>query len=565
MNSQNASLVIVEDNPADMTAYLRLLEDTNHGFEHIECITTLESAKQCFESEIPPACCLLDFNLPDGSALSFLEEFESDRKTIDCPIVVITGQDDTKNAVRLLKLGIQDYLVKDDLTSHHLMQTIKNAIQKWEMKKQLEEMALHDSLTGLANRRLFVEKLEQTFNESRRYSRAFSLLLLDVDKFKTVNDIYGHDAGDFVLQAFTQKVLNTIRVTDIFGRLGGDEFALILPDTNEDDAIRVAEKIQRNLCMDVKFNNSIIPTGSSIGLTSYPSKANDTKALLKEADIALYKAKDTGRNKVVSYKQERTQHATQLESLKSKLAMSIAKDELEIAMQPIFSTMSTNSLHAVEALVRWKAHDTWINPIEIVNMVMELGLDLEFHEWLFTKTFSLLQEFHKSNPSLKLCVNLPANLCHNPMLAELIVRKAKEFNGIQKHVILEVTETHLMIDPIKAKACLCDLVENGFQIAIDDFGTGYSSMEYMAELPCSIVKIDKRFFLELQNNQRNYKIIEAITALAHGLDMQVIAEGIETAELEQAANELQCDFLQGFYKGKPVVSPSSIKQMEPLH
>lgn len=561
MVEQSSSLYIVEDNPADMTAYLRLLEDIDHNFEHIVCLSSLEATKKCLLEKPAPSCCLLDFSLPDGSALSLLEELESTGYEIGCPIIVITGQDDTKSAVKLLKLGIQDYLIKDELSSHHLIQTINSAMQKWQMKKQLEDLALLDSMTGIANRRLFMEKLEQTFAEAQRYSRTFSLLVLDVDKFKSVNDIYGHDAGDFVLKVFTQKVLETVRSTDFFGRLGGDEFAVILMDIADAKATKVANKIQRSLCMDVTFNNSIIPTGTSIGLTSFPSKASDASALLKEADIALYKAKESGRNKVVLYKRVKDKLNEGIETLRTRLPDAIANDELQLAYQGIFCAQDRQEIYAIEALVRWNVDGKWVNPVEIINMVMEQGLDISFHEWLLKKGLKQLMALQIEKPQLKLNLNLPANLCHNPLLANLIVNTAKQYEGIEKYVVLEVTETHLMTDPSRAKSCLRSLVDSGFEVAIDDFGTGYSSMEYLADFPCSIVKIDKRFFLELQSNAKNHKIIEAISALAHSLDMKVVAEGIETEALVEYAKQLNCDYLQGFFKGKPIIAPNSLDHL----
>lgn len=559
MNSDLSSLVIVEDNAADMIHYLRLLEGVEHGFEHIECVSTLQGAADVLENSASHACCLLDFHLPDGCALSLLESFLADNKSVNCPIIVITGQENTKNAVRLLKLGVQDYLIKDDLTSHTLIRTIQNAIKNWQLTKQLEKMALYDSLTGLTNRGLFVEKLEQTFNESVRYKRHFSLLLIDLDHFKSINDIYGHQAGDFILQVVSKKLISMIRITDTASRLGGDEFAVILPEIDDQCSTKVAENIVSGLTLDVVWNNSVIPITASIGVATYPSRAQDYKKLMREADVALYRAKEKGRGQYDSYKDISNSVEDEKELLKDIFLATLLEGKLQVAFQPIVSTKDTSNVFAIEALTRWNHDGKWINPIEIINLVMELGLDIEFHEWLFTQSFSVLSKFQEEKQDLKLCLNLPANVCHNSQFIDLLIMLSAEHQISPQNVILEVTETHLMTQPDKAKERLQNLVDSGFQIAIDDFGTGYSSMEYIADLPCTILKIDKKFFIDMPRNQRNVKIIEAIAGMAHGLGMSVIAEGIESVVLSEAALELKCDYLQGFYTGNPIITDADFK------
>ncbi|MGQ8366851.1 EAL domain-containing protein [Glaciecola sp. 1036] len=547
------SLMIVEDNPADMTHYMRLLEEAEHNFGHIECITTLEEAALCLENNLSLSCCLLDFNLPDGSALSLIKSFQARNSELNCPIVVVTGQNDTKNAVQLLKLGVQDYVIKDDLTSNTLMRAINNAMLNWELKKQLEHMAMFDSLTDLSNRALFVEKLGQIYHESERYKHKFSLMLLDLDHFKSINDIYGHEAGDFVISTVGETIRSCIRNCDVAGRLGGDEFGIILPETYGDSAYEVAEKLLKELKCDVKYNKSIIPISPSIGITMYPGKARSCKELMREADIALYKAKSNGRGNYECFKQGWNDKVAEKNKLRKSLPLAIKNGELQLAAQPILSSKDYPNVFAIEALVRWQLDRSWVNPMTIIDVVMELGLDAEFHSWLFAEAFQLLQRFKVEQPSLKLCLNLPANLCHSPKITELLTTFARVHTVDPTSVILEVTETHLMTEPDKAKQCLTNLVGYGFNVAIDDFGTGYSSMEYIAELPCTYLKIDKKFFMNMSANKRNKNIIEAITGLAHGLEMDVIAEGIETEELANSAIELDCDFLQGFQFGMPVI------------
>lgn len=554
MSESSTTLVIVEDNPADMTQYMRLLEDAQHKFDHIECFSTIEHAAECLENTNTTSCCLLDYSLPDGSALSLIKTLKSKGGDLGCPIVVITGQNDTKSAVNLLKLGVQDYLTKDELSSGTLMRTIESAMKNWSLKRQLEHMAMYDSLTNTANRGLLVEKLEQMLNEAIRYNHECTLIMLDLDNFKIVNDIYGHEAGDYVLRTVGNLLNSNLREVDIAGRLGGDEFAILLPETAGDSATVVAEKIASILSFDIEWKNSIIPISCSLGVANYPSRAKNATELMREADIALYKCKQDRTKTVEYYRRSWSETGSEKENLRNYLPLALKNNDLKLALQPIFKTQNEDTvLFAVEVLTRLSFDGKWVNPITIINMVMELGLDIEFHRWLFSSAFSHLKNMQRGYPDVKMSINLPANICHSPRIRNLLVEMSKKSEVNPKNIILEVTETHLMTEPDKAKECMNYLVDHGFSFAIDDFGTGYSSMEYIAELPCSYLKIDKKFFLNLKSNQRNQNIIEAITALSHGLEMNVIAEGIETEELVSDAIQMQCDYLQGFYFSQPVI------------
>jgi EAL domain-containing protein (putative c-di-GMP-specific phosphodiesterase class I) len=315
----------------------------------------------------------------------------------------------------------------------------------------------------------------------------------------------------------------------------------------------LVEKLLKALTVDVLWNNSLIPVSPSIGVALFPSRARDYKKLLREADIALYRAKNKGRAQYVIFDSNEKNAEDEREQLKDALPSALANGLLNVAFQPIFPADNTTKVYAIEALTRWEHEGQSVNPIETINLVMELSLDMEFHDWLLKTSFSQLEKYQVENPELKLSINLPANLCHNPKFAQMIISLCDTYHISADKVILEVTETHLMPNPEKAKECLLYLVSANFHVAIDDFGTGFSSMEYIADLPCTILKIDKKFFLELNKNKRNVNIIEAITALAHGLGMRVIAEGIETKDLCASALGLECDLLQGYHLGFPIV------------
>jgi len=550
------TLLIVEDNPADTAHYLRLLEDAEHDFSDIECVATINDAYQRLIST-PPDCCLVDFNLPDGSALSLLEKLNQSEGKVVCPIIVITGQKDTETAVKLIQQGAQDYLVKQNLNSEVLIKGIQHTIEAWLMKQELNRLALHDVLTGLVNRALFLDRLNQLFKENKRHDRHFALLFIDLDRFKSVNDTFGHDAGDALLKSVSKRLLSLIRNIDTAARLGGDEFAVILPDISQANAHKVAEKIVSGLTMQLQWQNHQIEISPSIGLATYPSRAKDYEELMRDADYALYRAKENGRGQYSAFDEGMALEAQSLYQLATALPTALASNEFNLAFQPIFS-LKSQKVVAVEALLRWNFNDQWIAPEKIIELVLEKRLGQEFHVWLFKRALDQFKEWQLTDPKLILTLNLPANLCHEKSIADQLLTTAETTGISAENLTIEVTETQLMIDPEESKQHLQYLADHGIHISIDNFGSGFSSMQYLANLPCChLLKIDKQFFTNLDTHPRNAQMIEGLTALAHILGLKVVAEGIESeAELSQA-KKLGCDFAQGYYLGAPVITNSS--------
>lgn len=545
-------LLIIEDNPADIAHYMRLLEEIEFHFDCIESVQCLSDGREAYLKN-PPDCCLLDNYLPDGSAQDFLEQISIEKVLTLFPIIVITGQEDAATAVNLMHIGAQDYLVKQQLDAPQLERAMLNAMKTWTLRSQLNHLALYDSLTGLANRALFMDRISQLFAESQRYSRSFALMYLDLDNFKYINDTFGHEAGDAGLKAVSERLLSTLRRTDTAARLGGDEFAILLPDIAEAKAHHVAYKLVQALSFDIKWGNGYIAITPSIGLATWPSKAQSCNDMMREADMALYRAKDAGRAQYSAFTKRYEEQTRKSEMLASALPRALLDTKLQIAWQPIIG-VNDHTVSCVEALVRWNHKNGWVPPPRIIELVLERRLGDLFHEWLFNQAMGQLTSWQAKNKALKVALNLPANLCHDKKIIQSLLNAMKTYAISPENVVVEITETHLMRHPDDTRKQLVMLADIGIEISIDDFGTGYSSMQYLASLPCNTLKIDQSFFLTLSKNPRNHQIIEAITALAHRLDLKVVAEGIETAELLQAAKHVGCDFAQGYWLGAPVIS-----------
>lgn len=542
-------LLIIDGNADDYERYQSILNNDKQLFSSITHCASLDEALAHIEHH-SPQCCILEHNFPGGSAKDLILATHRLPANRRFPMMVITDQGHKREAIELMQMGIQDYLLKDDIGSVDLIHAIKNAMRTFSLQQQLKKMAHFDSLTGLINRSLFMNRLEQAVNEAKRYNRSLSLITLDIDFFKQINDTYGHDVGDLILKEVATKIRECVRTTDSVARLGGDEFMVLLPNAASHEGHYVAQKLLKNIPTPIEHNNIVLYVNPSIGLANFPETAADHHELLKQADTALYKAKEQGRSQYVKFSKDYRNEWQRKNALGKAIPGALENSDIKLAYQPIFDTQTGECL-SIEALVRWEFDGETVPSNDIITLVNQGPLAIPFHIWLFEHSMAQLVKWKHSQPSLKLALNIPTNLCHNPLISEHLF-SAIEKNGIAPtDIILEVTETHLMRHSELTKEVLLGLNKKGIAIAIDDFGTGSSSLEYLAELPCSQLKIDQRFFLNWEDNSKNQKIVEAITALGHQLGLKIVAEGIENEGLAEIAAKIGCDAIQGFWRGTP--------------
>lgn len=431
-----------------------------------------------------------------------------------------------------------------------------------QAEAQIENLAFFDPLTGLANRRLLLDRLQQAIRQARRNARWGAVLFLDLDFFKAVNDTYGHDAGDAVLRAVGERIRATLREQDTPGRLGGDEFLVLLPATFErrDDAAlaaqAVANKLASVLRQPILYQDQSIVLTLSIGIALYGDDAGDDNAteLLKAADLAMYSVKQAGRNGVAFFDPEmeaaiRARHALQLD-----LAHAIEAGELRVYLQP--QVDARGRIVGAEALVRWlRADGTLVPPGEFIPLAEETGLILPLGDWVLQQAAALLQHW-QDDPvlaGLHLSVNVSAKQFRDPAFGQR-VQQSLEQHGIPARLLeLEITESVFLGDLESARATLQALDAQGVSLALDDFGTGYSSLAYLAELPFDIIKIDQRFVARLgQHSRQDEAIITTVIALGRKLRMQVLAEGVETEQQKNYLISHGCHLLQGYRYGRPM-------------
>lgn len=422
---------------------------------------------------------------------------------------------------------------------------------------QLEQMAFYDTLTGLANRRLFRKRLENVIDNTRRNSAGVGLILIDLDHFKNTNDSLGHDAGDALLKLIAARLQHCVRASDTVARLGGDEFAIILPGISSTVSIaQIAQKILDSLKQPAELRDAAIRITASAGIAKAPEDAGNAEILIKNADLALYRAKDVGRDNYQFFTDEmNTRLIDHLELIKD-LREAVESEQFSLVFQPQI-TLKTRELIGFEALIRWQ-HKTRgsVSPMDFIPAAEETGLILTIGRWVITQACRQLRELQRQklvNASVIITVNLSAKQFQDDELVDFIHLQLREFDLLPNQLEVELTESVLMEnldDAVDKLQCLRDL---GVLISIDDFGTGYSSLGYLKKLPVNIVKVDRSFVVDIPHNKDDMEITAAVIAMAHSLQYEVVAEGVETMEQLQFLEQCGCDFGQGYLFGKPLL------------
>ena len=423
-------------------------------------------------------------------------------------------------------------------------------------KKKAEDMIWHqanfDSLTGLPNRRMFRDRLEQEIKKSDRSGLTQAILFLDLDHFKEVNDTLGHDIGDRLLQEAAERLKRCIRISDTVARLGGDEFVMLLNDIDELSSIeRIAKDILTSLARPFEIDGETIYISASIGITLYPMDALEFEDLLRHADQAMYAAKAEGRNRFSYYTPSMQDAAQSRMRLANDLRHAITRKEFKLMFQPIIEA-GTGIIRKAEALIRWHhPQHGLINPAEFIPVAEETGIIVEIGEWVFHETVKQLVIWRRTlHPEFQISINkspVQFKSSHDSW-----VEYMKNRGLAASSLVVEITEGLLLDAADNVNIQLLSFRDAGIQVAIDDFGTGYSSLSYLKRYDIDYIKIDQSFVKSLSEDTSDLVICEAIILMAHKLDMKVIAEGVETKAQYDLLKGAGCDYMQGYYFSKPV-------------
>ncbi len=435
--------------------------------------------------------------------------------------------------------------------------TSSNITKRKLAEERAEFLATRDPLTGLPNRMLLNDRLEQGIANAARKRVRLAFMFIDLDRFKTINDSLGHDVGDELLKRVAARLSACTRANDTVARLGGDEFAVILEDigvADDDGAQNVAEKMIASLASPILINNQHLNTSCSIGIGLFPTDGTDAQSLMKHADVAMYDAKAKGRNNYQFFSHEMNARAQERLSTENYLRLALRRDELVLHYQPRVS-FATGRVTGVEALIRWvHPRRGLLLPDKFISVAEDSGLIMAIGEWVIETAFNQLAEWHKKgNPDLRVAVNLsPGQLFDGDRLIRAISTCAEAVSLDMRAVELELTESMLLKNIDETASLLNRLGELGVSLAIDDFGTGYSSLSYLKQLPVDSIKVDSSFVRDIGTDPNDEAIITAIIAMTHSLKLNVVAEGVETEDQYRVLRDLGCDEYQGYFFAKPL-------------
>lgn len=577
------TLLLVDDEDNITASLVRLLRQD--GYQ----VLTANSARSALDilENHTAGVVLTDQRMPEMTGVELLSEI----KTLypDTVRMVLSGYADLESVAEAVNRGaVYKYLTKP-WDNEMLRANVNEAFRHYELTQEraqlareiqaaneqlsrinleladlvaqkdshIERIAHYDPVSSLPNRLLFCDRLKQAMAHAQRYDKLVAVIAMDLDRFKTINDTFGHPIGDRLLHAVAERLANHVREGDTVSRMGGDEFTFVLTDLDDTHhAGDVAQKILRSLA-DVPFmlEDKEIFISTSMGISVYPWDGHDTTTLIKNADAALYHAKSEGRNNFQYYAREMNASAMQRLTLESALRRALEREEFLLYYQPQVD-LASGRIIGLEALLRWQRPEHGlVAPGEFIPLLEETGLIVPVGEWVLHAACRQGRMWQQADlPPIRIAVNLSALQFRQPDLVGMVARILAEtgLDPSSHELELELTESLLMKNVEKTAATLHRLHEMGVKLSIDDFGTGYSSLSYLKRFPLNSLKIDQSFVRDLSSNPDDAAIVSAIISLGHGLKLNVIAEGVETAEQLAYLREMKCDEMQGFLFSRPI-------------
>lgn len=562
MKFEPINILLVEDNPGDARLVKELLAEGGEQF----CLVLadrLESAISIIEKQDITAI-LLDLQLPDGAGLDTLHTIHA--VALGVPIVVLSNLADERLAVQSVQHGAQDFLVKDHVNSHLLMRSLRYAIERKRMEERLNYIAHHDSLTGLANRKHFYDRLKNAMALVRRQESLLALLLIDLNGFKSINDTLGHHVGDLLLQSVAQRLRECIRETDCAARIGGDEFTVILTGIrNQEDVATATAKILDSLERPFLIEERALNVYASVGISLYPTNADNLETLIRHADAAMYQTKaETGnRSSYRFYSYHADNDSGKERDLQAELAQALKQGEFVINYQPQVNVRG-GFITGMESLLRWQHPQRGLLlPNQFMPTLENSPLMLDVGEWVLKTACKQGREWQeRSKTPVAISVNLaPRQLLqdHFADMVEDILRQT----GFAPHLLeLDIPEHALWEDEDRAYEQVAKLNMLGVRLALDNFGNGRASFYYLRKFPFHAIKLDRRLTHDATSTAEGADMARAVIEIAHVFRMKGMASGVETAAQLDTLRNLSYDDAQGYLYCHPLPSDEATELLQ---
>ncbi|HYO76622.1 MAG TPA: EAL domain-containing protein [Thermoanaerobaculia bacterium] len=449
------------------------------------------------------------------------------------------------------ELDLQLVPVEDDGQLTHWVAFLRDVTATKHQVSSLRHQAMHDGLTGLPNRTLLFDALEKAIEAARASGSILALMLMDLDRFKEVNDTFGHQFGDALLKQVAFRLQNQMRGNDVVARLGGDEFAVVLPTTSDAHSTAItARRILNTLEQPFVVETQVLEVGASIGIALFPEHGMDARTLMRRADVAMYDAKQK-QNGYSFHREDGESRSGEQMALVVELRRAIEKHELELYYQPKLH-MRTGLMTRCEVLMRWNHPQRGLlAPAAFIPAAERTGLIRAMTDWLLDRALQQCREWHDAGAPIHIAVNVSAKSLLDQTLPGKVQAALDRWQVDPRFLKIEITESSIMADPAHALAILSMLQSMGVRLSVDDFGTGYSSLTHLRELPIDEIKIDKSFVMGMTNNDADAAIVRTVIDLGHNLGKQVCAEGVEDEAMWNALADLGCDLAQGYWISRP--------------
>jgi len=567
------NILLVDDRPENLLALEAIIERDEYNL--IKAYSGEEALKYLLKYDF--AVILLDVQMPGLDGFSTAKIIKAREKTKNIPILFITANNlDSEHIFMGYSVGAIDYILKpfDPLI---LKSKVERFVELYvlnqkiivqseileEKNKMIEHIAYHDGLTNLPNRRMFHDVMIQNLQNAKAKNETLGLMYLDLDRFKSVNDSLGHLMGDRLLQQVSKRLLSVMRDKDFVARLGGDEFVIVLSNSDREQCLEIAEMLLNSFKTPFQIDSFEFYITTCIGLSIFPYDGEDSNTLMRNADAALYRAKEQGKNEYKVYHSGMNIESYRKFLMQNELRKAIELDQFTLVYQPRIDLMTEKVVNA-EALIRWN-HPNWgvVKPDVFIPIAEESNLIFEIDKWVLKKVCEQINSWKKSLQPFKVSVNFSAQHFLQRNLIKQIKEILDDFKVDPLMLEFEITETALLQNEEIVKQTLQQIKDLNIQISLDDYGTGYSSINYLREFPFDTIKIDRSYIQEITKKEKNSRIIvESIISLIKKLGIHVVAEGVETEEQLNFLKTLQCNEVQGYIFSRPLSPDDFVQYVE---